>query len=101
MLTALLGAVIFSESLPGLWWLGAALLITGSVIIGRREEGAKEGDAGTAGAEGGLLTGQVDDASDTPEEAFADEPDLGDLGENGVKTSLELRDIQEEGSSTT
>ncbi|KAF7193314.1 Transmembrane protein [Pseudocercospora fuligena] len=39
MLTAVLGAIIFSEALPGLWWLGAAMLVAGSVIIGRREEG--------------------------------------------------------------
>ncbi|EME78821.1 uncharacterized protein MYCFIDRAFT_144196 [Pseudocercospora fijiensis CIRAD86] len=39
MLTAVLGAIIFSESLPGLWWLGASMLVAGSVIIGRREEG--------------------------------------------------------------
>jgi hypothetical protein len=38
MLTAILGLVIFSESLPPLWFLGAALLIAGNVIIGRRDE---------------------------------------------------------------
>ncbi|MCJ1370910.1 hypothetical protein MMC20_002124 [Loxospora ochrophaea] len=38
MLTALLGLVIFSESLPGLWWVGAAMLVAGNVVIGRREE---------------------------------------------------------------
>ena len=42
MLTAFLGLVIFRESLPPLWFLGAAMLIVGNVIIGRREEG--EGD---------------------------------------------------------
>lgn len=38
MITAVLSALIFSESLPGLWWLGAAMLVAGSVIIGMREE---------------------------------------------------------------
>lgn len=38
VVTAILGALIFSEKLPGLWWLGAAMLVTGSVIIGMREE---------------------------------------------------------------
>lgn len=38
MITAFLGLIIFSESLPPLWWLGAALLVAGNVIIGRREE---------------------------------------------------------------
>lgn len=39
LLTALLGLVIFSESLPPLWWAGAALLVAGNVIIGRKDEG--------------------------------------------------------------
>lgn len=40
MITALLGLVIFSESLPPLWWVGAAMLVAGNVIIGRKEETA-------------------------------------------------------------
>lgn len=39
MITAFLGLAIFSESLPPLWWLGAALLVAGNVIIGRKDEG--------------------------------------------------------------
>lgn len=39
-LTALLGLVVFSEALPPLWWLGAALLVAGNVIIGRKDEAA-------------------------------------------------------------
>lgn len=38
VITALLGFIVFSESLPPMWWLGAALLVVGNVIIGRREE---------------------------------------------------------------
>jgi drug/metabolite transporter (DMT)-like permease len=38
MVTAVLGFAIFSESLPPLWWLGAAMLVAGNVIIGRNEE---------------------------------------------------------------
>ena len=37
--TALLGVAVFSEALAATWWAGAALLVAGSVIIGRREEG--------------------------------------------------------------
>ncbi|KAH7370354.1 hypothetical protein BKA65DRAFT_15526 [Rhexocercosporidium sp. MPI-PUGE-AT-0058] len=37
MITAVMGWLIFSESLPPLWFLGAALLVAGNVIIGRRE----------------------------------------------------------------
>lgn len=36
--TALLGMVIFGELLPLMWWVGAAFLCAGSVIIGMREE---------------------------------------------------------------
>ena len=42
IVTALLGALIFDERLPPLWWVGASLLISGGVIIGRREEGVGE-----------------------------------------------------------
>ncbi|KAF2188279.1 hypothetical protein K469DRAFT_567022 [Zopfia rhizophila CBS 207.26] len=51
MITAILGTLIFSEALPGMWWLGAALLVAGSVIIGRREEGNKAGVEATTGVE--------------------------------------------------
>jgi hypothetical protein len=43
MITAVLGTLIFKESLPGLWWLGAAMLVAGSVIIGSRDESAGAG----------------------------------------------------------
>lgn len=46
MLTAVLGFIIFSESLPPLWFLGAAMLVAGNVIIGRREEEEKGGSSG-------------------------------------------------------
>lgn len=45
VLTAVLGSAIFSESLPPLWWLGAAMLVAGNVIIGRKDESAKADDA--------------------------------------------------------
>ena len=38
MLTALLGLAMFGEKLPPLWWVGAAGLVVGNVVIGRREE---------------------------------------------------------------
>lgn len=41
MITALLGLIIFSESLPPLWWVGAALLVAGNVIIGSQDESDK------------------------------------------------------------
>jgi drug/metabolite transporter (DMT)-like permease len=38
LITAILGALVFGEKLPALWFVGAAFLVTGGVIIGRREE---------------------------------------------------------------
>ncbi|KXT01820.1 hypothetical protein AC578_1990 [Pseudocercospora eumusae] len=63
MLTAVLGAIIFSESLPGLWWLGAAMLVAGSVIIGRREEGKETGP----GAEAEAAVVDLPDYTDEPD----------------------------------
>ena len=36
--------MIFSEKLPPLWWVGAAGLVVGNVVIGRREEGDGDED---------------------------------------------------------
>ncbi|MCJ1414039.1 hypothetical protein MMC32_000364 [Xylographa parallela] len=49
LFTAILGLLIFSESLPPLWFAGAFLLVIGNVVIGRREEegGAKPAEADT------------------------------------------------------
>ncbi|KAI1412260.1 hypothetical protein F5Y13DRAFT_163962 [Hypoxylon sp. FL1857] len=48
MITALLGLIIFSESLPPLWWVGAAMLVAGNVIIGRgTQEESHETTAGS------------------------------------------------------
>lgn len=64
MITALLGLIIFSESLPPLWFLGAALLVAGNVIIGRRDEGgdkAIEGEDEHDRAENGTGEGRFSD----------------------------------------
>jgi hypothetical protein len=50
VVTAVLGALIFSEKLPGVWWLGAAMLVTGSVIIGMREDTEKKDVGSDTGA---------------------------------------------------
>ncbi|KAI6887055.1 hypothetical protein KC360_g1763 [Hortaea werneckii] len=54
MVTAILGAMIFKESFPGTWWLGASFLVAGSVIIGRRDEAQKGSTSGKAGEVDGL-----------------------------------------------
>ncbi|CEJ58824.1 hypothetical protein PEBR_24847 [Penicillium brasilianum] len=38
LMTALLGMVIFKESVGGLWWLGAAMMGAGCILVGMREE---------------------------------------------------------------
>ena len=38
--------VLLPNIVTGLWWLGAGMLVAGSVIIGRREEGSNAGAAG-------------------------------------------------------
>jgi multidrug transporter EmrE-like cation transporter len=76
MITAILGWMIFSESLPPLWFVGAALLVAGNVIIGRRDEGeekqkgveqerAENGEAGNEEAEGLLLGEELDVLSES------------------------------------
>jgi multidrug transporter EmrE-like cation transporter len=104
MITALLGFIIFSESLPPLWWLGAGLLVAGNVIIGRREEEeGKDGDEQTRAENGagtfssreedeGLLVGEALEL-DEDLEGKGDEEDVLDFGldeEEGRKNSDEL-----------
>ncbi|EHK20296.1 uncharacterized protein TRIVIDRAFT_192887 [Trichoderma virens Gv29-8] len=48
LVTAFTGLVIFSEALPPMWWAGATLLVAGSVIAGRKDEGDGDGAKGTA-----------------------------------------------------
>ena len=45
LVTAILSALIFYEVLPPVWWLGAAFLVAGSVIIGHRDDDAKKGES--------------------------------------------------------
>lgn len=66
MFTAFLGFVIFKESLPPLWWLGAAGLVVGNVIIGRREE---EGD----GAKAEEREGEGEEDSEREREGYRDQ----------------------------
>ncbi|KAK3323644.1 hypothetical protein B0T19DRAFT_426612 [Cercophora scortea] len=62
VITAVLGFAIFSEALPPMWWLGAALLVAGNVIIGSKDEGSTSG---------------VDDGSEVPSATVLAEAGLG------------------------
>ncbi|KAI1820817.1 hypothetical protein F4861DRAFT_36736 [Xylaria intraflava] len=90
VITALLGLAIFAESLPPLWWAGAALLVAGNVIIGRKNEGdadaaddvnanasAESVSSGDEAAERG--EGGIDFAEFKDEVVDDDVPLLGDL----------------------
>jgi hypothetical protein len=82
MITAVLGFLIFSESLPPLWFLGAALLVAGNVIIGRRDEGETksvdgQGEDGTRRTSGeeeeGLMVGEPVEFEDLEDDEDEDE----------------------------
>ncbi|KAA8895084.1 hypothetical protein FN846DRAFT_785494 [Sphaerosporella brunnea] len=42
MATALFGWLVFAEALPPMWWVGASMLVAGSVTISRRETHEKK-----------------------------------------------------------
>ncbi|KAI1470495.1 uncharacterized protein F4812DRAFT_417823 [Daldinia caldariorum] len=86
VVTALLGLAIFSESLPPLWWVGAALLVAGNVVIGR---GGKHDESPETAADA------VDDDDDGGEyRDYDDDDDYGDGGYNDndfdVESAAEL-----------
>ncbi|OJD40732.1 transcription initiation factor iia small subunit [Diplodia corticola] len=92
MITAILGALVFGESLPGLWWLGAAMLVAGSVIIGRREEKTIKGTESAGGAEG-LVVGS---GSEEERERFLDHTDEAEEADDD--DAVELATVPEVGS---
>ncbi|KAF7442415.1 RhaT Permease drug-metabolite transporter superfamily [Pyrenophora tritici-repentis] len=89
IVTAVLSFFIFRESLPGLWWLGAAMLVAGSVIIGMREETEKKSVVATTG-EAPLLDRDTDAGAD----GYRDE----DEGEDTVELDS-VKDTQADESS--
>ena len=79
--TAVLGLLIFSEALPPLWWAGAALLVAGNVIVGRKDE-TKDEAAAAAGVYEPIR--QDEDLAGVAQEGRKDDEDedvidLGDL----------------------
>ena len=82
MITAILGFIIFSEALPPLWWVGAGLLVAGSVITGRA---CKEDDVKQDSNEGeeGLLVGQeveLEEEDEAERKRRMEEEDILNLG---------------------
>lgn len=91
MLTAFSGWMVFGEKLPGLWWVGAAGLVVGNVVIGRRDE---EGDVtfkGKVGEDG--IRGEQE-GEEQRREGYRDregEEDVdGGGGEGAISDGVEL-----------
>lgn len=90
VITAILGLAIFAEALPPLWWVGAALLVAGNVIIGRKDEN-ENGDA-DADAERNGERAERDEGEESVEAAergalspeFKDDEDVALLGDLDV-----------------
>ena len=77
LVTAILSALIFYEVLPPLWWLGAAFLVAGSVIIGHRDDDTKKGeDVGSATELSGNNAGM---------EPFKDDENVSNLADGRTK----------------
>lgn len=53
------GWAIFGEKLPGLWWVGAAGLVVGNVVIGRRSEDSEDASSNSKGRAGSSAAGAV------------------------------------------
>lgn len=75
--------MVFGESLPGLWWVGAAGLVVGNVVIGHREE--EEGDVKVQqlGDREGV------DEGEERREGYRDREGEGDV-DGGVSDGVEL-----------
>lgn len=104
MVTAVLGWMIFSEKLNGMWWGGASLLAVGNVVIGRREEGKKPGGASgldetveEAEESEGLLGRRGDGEGDRDGEVLVelDEQSAAPEGRAGVDDARRLRRAEE------
>ncbi|OAA40824.1 transcription initiation factor IIA small subunit [Beauveria brongniartii RCEF 3172] len=80
IVTAMLGIAVFSEKLPPLWWAGAALLVVGNVITGRKNDGDEVVDADATGEAEPLIIPENDDAAQEEDEsAYKDDEDDEDV----------------------
>lgn len=81
LVTAFAGLIVFSEALPPMWWAGASLLVAGSVIAGRKDEGDGEDQAKDAAGEHVPASSGLElDEDVAAGERYRDE-DVPDLGE--------------------
>lgn len=83
LVTAILGMIVFGEPVRGLWWLGAAMMAAGCILVGMRENqtdkhtnSSSSREGGEGQAEGETITLDGDD-HDEEEEAAEDDALLG------------------------
>lgn len=88
LVAATAGYLVFGEKLPGLWWVGAALLVGGCLLIGRRE-GGSEALMGAHGEEGSIRVGEGEQELDKVGEEVDDPLP-------GVRTRSPYRDETED-----
>lgn len=70
LVTAVLGMIVFSERVGGLWWLGAVMMGAGCILVGMRDENKDDNKKGQVAGEG-----DEDEAEETitlREEGFDD-----------------------------
>lgn len=95
MLTAFSGWMVFGEKLPGLWWVGAAGLVVGNVVIGRRDEEGDVAFKGKVGEEGGR---GEQEGQEQRREGYRDregEEDVdGGGGEGSISDGVELEEAK-------
>jgi hypothetical protein len=89
LVTAVAGAMIFGEDLRGWWFLGAGLLVCGSVVIGRRDEDKTEGKEGVDERVEGVEAERLMNADDGDLVELDDASANGTVGGSRRRTSVE------------
>ncbi|KAJ9399560.1 hypothetical protein DTO282F9_3434 [Paecilomyces variotii] len=90
--TALLGMIVFSEKVRGLWWLGAAMMGAGCILVGMRDESGKE-DTAAADATGRRMARLSEDGVQGEDVALlGGDEDLSDVEEEGESGKRGRRD---------
>lgn len=92
LFTAMMGMIIFSEVLPPMWWAGASLLVAGSVIAGRKDEGENAASAADDRDSAAARTYEAVPGNEN-EEGEEEEATKGDTDEEDV---LDLGDVDRE-----
>lgn len=83
---------MFSEKVRGLWWLGAAMMGAGCILVGMRDESGKE-DTAAADATGRRMARLSEDGVQGEDVALlGGDEDLSDVEEEGESGKRGRRD---------